>query len=95
MLIRNTVTQMSNEDVAAALEKLRLLKRHPRDEEDNRYLIERSKRLYEDKLGEERSAIQAWLVQFEAVLDTQDARAANVARHQARLCAEVTRYPAG
>ena len=84
LLIRNTATQMSESEIAAALEKLRLLKRHPRDEEDNRYLIERSKRLYEDRLGEERSAIQAWLAQFEAALDTQDERAVRLARHQFR-----------
>jgi molecular chaperone HscC len=73
-LIRNTRAEMSDDEVQEALTKLRQLKLHPRDEQDNRYLIERAKRLYEDRLGEERSMIQGWLSRFEAVLDTQDPR---------------------
>lgn len=73
-LIRNTRTEMSDSQVQEALAKLRQLKQHPRDEQDNRYLIERAKRLYEDRLGEERSMIQGWLSRFEATLDSQDPR---------------------
>lgn len=73
-LIRNTRTEMSEAQVQEALAKLRQLKQHPRDEQDNRYLIERAKRLYEDRLGEERNMIQGWLSRFEATLDTQDPR---------------------
>lgn len=79
-LVRNSTTQMSDADVAAALAQLRLLKRHPRDQEENRYLLERAKRLYGDRLGEERSAIQAWMNQFEAALDTQDERIIRTSR---------------
>jgi molecular chaperone HscC len=83
-LIHNTSTQMDAAAVAAALERLKLLKRHPRDEDENRYLLERAKRLYEDRLGEERTALQAWMAQFEAALDTQDARTVRNARQQFR-----------
>jgi len=83
-LIQNSATQMSAAQIAAALEKLRLLKRHPRDEEENRYLLERAKRLYEDRLGEERGAIQSWMNQFEAALETQDPRQIRSARHAFR-----------
>ena len=83
-LIRNAATQMDAGAIAEALEKLRLLKRHPRDEDENRYLLERAKRLYEDRLGEERNALQGWMAQFEAVLNTQDPRAARHARQQFR-----------
>jgi molecular chaperone HscC len=79
-LIRNSGAQMTAEQVAAALEKLRLLKRHPRDEEENRYLLERAKRLYEDRLGDERMTLQGWINQFEAALNTQDARTVRQAR---------------
>jgi molecular chaperone HscC len=81
-VIRNSEDQMSSAELAAALEKLRLLKRHPRDEEENRYLIERAKRLYEDRLGEERHAIQHWMAQFETILNGQDPRAIRSARHE-------------
>ncbi|OWQ44183.1 molecular chaperone HscC [Roseateles noduli] len=83
-LIRNTATEMSESQIAEALQQLRALKRHPRDEEENRYLVERAKRLYEDRLGEQRSAIQAWLGQFEQALDTQDPRVIRQARLQMR-----------
>ena len=83
-LIRNTATEMSESQIAEALKQLRALKRHPRDEEENRYLVERAKRLYEDRLGEQRSAIQAWLGQFEQALDTQDPRVIRQARQQMR-----------
>ena len=83
-LIHNTSTQMDAAAIASALERLALLKRHPRDEEENRYLLERAKRLYEDRLGEERSALQAWMAQFEAALNTQDARTVRSARQEFR-----------
>jgi molecular chaperone HscC len=83
-LIRNNDAQMSPAAIEAALHKLRSLKRHPREEDDNRYLLERAKRLYEDRLGEERSMIQGWMTQFEVVLDTQDARAVRSARQAFR-----------
>ncbi|WP_431049092.1 Hsp70 family protein [Roseateles sp. L2-2] len=84
LLIRNTATEMSETQVAEALKQLRALKRHPRDEEENRYLVERAKRLYEDRLGEQRVAIQVWLGQFEQALDTQDPRVIRQARQQMR-----------
>ncbi|WP_377159255.1 Hsp70 family protein [Roseateles sp. UC29_93] len=83
-LIRNTATEMSEAQMTEALKQLRALKRHPRDEEENRYLVERAKRLYEDRLGEQRSAIQSWLGEFEQALDTQDPRAIRHARQQMR-----------
>lgn len=83
-LIHNTSTQMDAAAIASALERLKQLKRHPRDEDENRYLLERAKRLYEDRLGEQRTALQAWMAQFEAALDTQDARTVRTARQQLR-----------
>ena len=83
-LIRNTATEMSESQIAEALAQLRALKRHPRDEEENRYLVERAKRLYEDRLGEQRVAIQSWLSEFEQALDTQDPRVIRHARQQMR-----------
>ena len=83
-LIRNTDAQMSPSAIVAALQKLRNLKRHPREEDENRYLLERAKRLYEDRLGEERQMIQGWMTQFEVALDTQDARVVRSARQAFR-----------
>ena len=86
LLIEGGTSQMSAADKAAAVERLLTLKRHPRDAQDNRYQIERAKRLYEGRLGEERSAVQAWLSAFESVLETQDERQIRQARQSLREC---------
>lgn len=83
-LIRNADTEMTPAQIATALDKLRVLKRHPRDDEENRYLLERAKRLYEDRLGEMRLTIQGWINEFEAALDTQDPRVVRSASHGLR-----------
>ncbi len=79
-LIQQANNGMSQEQIDAALKRLEALKVHPREEQENRYLIERAKRLYEDRLGEEREQVQRWLAQFEAALDTQDAQIVAQAR---------------
>lgn len=53
----------------AALEKLKL---HPRDELVNKQLMARAERLYEESLGEMRTAISERLVHFRAVVGRQD-----------------------
>ncbi len=75
---------MNDAQVTEALKRLERLKVHPRDEQENRYLIERAKRLYEDRLGDERQTVQHWLGQFEAALDTQDGRVIEQARERFR-----------
>ena len=83
-LIQQANSGMSQEQVAEALKRLEALKVHPRDEQQNRYLLERAKRLYEDRLGEEREMVQRWLTQFEAALDTQDSHIVAKAREDFR-----------
>ncbi len=79
-LIRNTDTNMSDAQMAEAVAKLQGLKRHPRDDADNVYLLARAKRLYEDRLGAERQVIQDWMAQFSSALETQDPRVIRQAR---------------
>lgn len=82
LIIESQGARLSAAEIAATRERLQALKRHPRDEQDNRYLIERAKRLFEDRLGNDRAMLQDWLAQFEAALQTQDARAIRAARQQ-------------
>ena len=82
LVIESQGARLSPAEITATRERLQALKRHPRDEQDNRYLIERAKRLFEDRLGNDRVMLQDWLAQFEAVLQTQDARAIRQARQQ-------------
>ena len=82
LIIESQGARLSPAEIAATRERLQALKRHPRDEQDNRYLIERAKRLFEDRLGGERQMLQDWLGQFELALQTQDPRVIRQARQQ-------------
>ncbi len=73
-VIRQSENVMDESQIKAALAKLEDLKIHPRDAQDNIYLINRAKRLYEDNLGPVREQIMAWLSQFETILESQDER---------------------
>lgn len=71
-VIQRSADVMSEKQIAAALDKLRALKIHPRDKQENIYLVSRAKRLYEDRLGHARQDVAHALVRFEAALDSQD-----------------------
>jgi molecular chaperone HscC len=83
-VIRQHDESMTEAQLADALKRLERIKVHPRDQAENRYLVERATRLYEDRLGEERVLLQQWLAQFEAALDTQDAHVVEAARARFR-----------
>ncbi|MDR7332644.1 molecular chaperone HscC [Roseateles asaccharophilus] len=82
LIIESQGARLSAAEIAATRERLQSLKRHPRDEQDNRYQIERAKRLFEDRLGNDRQMLQDWLGQFELALQTQDPRVIRTARQQ-------------
>ncbi|RZL33198.1 MAG: molecular chaperone HscC [Rubrivivax sp.] len=82
LVIDSQGSRLSAADIATTRERLQALKRHPRDEQDNRYQIERAKRLFEDRLGNDRAMLQDWLAQFEIALQTQDQRVIRSARQQ-------------
>jgi len=82
LIIESQGARLSAAEIAATRERLQALKRHPRDEQDNRYQIERAKRLFEDRLGNDRAMLQDWLAQFELALQTQDPRTIRSARQQ-------------
>jgi molecular chaperone HscC len=71
-LIQQSENVMDEDQIKAALAKLDSLKIHPRDKQENIYLINRAKRLYEDNLGDVRQQIAEWLGRFENLLDSQD-----------------------
>jgi molecular chaperone HscC len=83
-IIQPAGANMGVDDIAQALERLRAFKQHPRDQQENIYLLQRAKRLYEDRLGEQRLWLQRWITQFEMSLDTQDAKEVTRARDEFR-----------
>lgn len=84
LVIESRGARLSPDELAAARTRLAALKRHPRDEQDNRYQLERAKRLFEDRLGNDRLMIQDWLAAFEAALEGQDLRTIRAARQTLR-----------
>ena len=65
---------MSDEEINAALKKMETLKISPADKEENRLLIARAERIYEEALPEERYMIDNALSSFKAALNMQNNR---------------------
>ena len=66
---------MSKEEIEKRLEILKDIKIHPRDKMENRLLIAKGERLYEESLGRQREYLGFMLKEFDNVLSTQDERA--------------------
>lgn len=73
---------LSEEDIKQSLARLTSLKIHPREQQENIYLLEKGKRLYETYLGEERQMISEYLAYFEQALESQDESVIRKARKQ-------------
>jgi molecular chaperone HscC len=80
LVIRKLAGQVSDEEIERRRAELASLKVHPRQQEENRVLIERANRLYQQLLGEEREQVGRWLNQFLSTLERQDPRAIAAAR---------------
>lgn len=63
---------MSEKEIQERLETLSYLKIHPRDREENKYLLLRGERIYEESLGERRMQVEAALHKYEQALNTYD-----------------------
>lgn len=72
MVIQKNEGALSNEEVEARLAELSELKIHPRDREENKLLLARGERLYEESIGDTRTEIDIYLRKFEEALETQD-----------------------
>lgn len=74
LVIEQSPGKMTQSEIDAALARLSSIKIHPRESEKNRALLARAERLYEQSLGDERSQLQQFISEFEALLLTQDTR---------------------
>lgn len=63
---------MTEDEIKERLDTLSYLKIHPRDREENKYLLLLGERIYEESLGERRLQIEAELHKYEKALDTYD-----------------------
>ena len=63
---------MSEEEIKERFETLSYLKIHPRDREENKYLLLRGERIYEESLGDKRHYVESALHKYERALNSYD-----------------------
>ena len=83
-ILKGQQVDMTDEEIAARMEELAYLKIPPREQEENKLLLLRGERLYEENLGEDRNIIEHALRKFEAALNTQDPAKIESARNDFR-----------
>ena len=82
MVIVQNPGLMTQREIEKRLRTLSKLKIHPRDREENRVLLARAERFYEEHLGEVRRAIGMEIARFESVMDGQNVDEVNEARQR-------------
>lgn len=79
-IIKTNATDMTEEEIQERMEDLAYLKIHPRDKEENKLLLLKGERLYEESIGKQRMQVEYAIREFEKVLDTRDDSAIEGAR---------------
>ena len=74
MVIEKNPGSMTKEAIEARLQKLKDIKIHPRERTENRLLLARGERIYEESLGEVRDYVAQFLAKFDAILALQNDR---------------------
>jgi molecular chaperone HscC len=75
LVIEGNPGLLTGEEIARRFAALSELKVHPRERMENRTLLARAERLYQQLRGAERERLAHEIARFESVLETQDARA--------------------
>ncbi len=74
VIIEKNAGALTKEEIEARMQELQDIKIHPRDRTENRLLLARGERLYEELLGYDREKLSYLLQEFERVLGTQNDR---------------------
>lgn len=72
MIIKGQDNQMTDEEIKKRMEELAYLKIQPRDYEENRLVLLRAERMYEEALGDKRKKLDHYITAFEAALKRGD-----------------------
>lgn len=72
LIIKGQDNQMTEEEVKKRMEELAYLKIQPRDYEENRLVLTRAERMYEEALGDRRKKLDHYITAFEAALRGDD-----------------------
>ncbi|ACD21362.1 molecular chaperone HscC [Paraburkholderia phytofirmans] len=90
MVIEENPGVMTAEEIRQRLAALSALKIHPRDQLENRTLMTRADRVYEETLGDHRQYLAAHIARFQALIERQDAD--EIARARGELSALLDRF---
>ncbi len=71
-IIKNQYTELTDEEIKERMEELSYLKIHPRDQEENKLLLLKGERVYEESLGQDRIMVEHAIHRFEMILNTHD-----------------------
>lgn len=72
MIIKGEENQMTDEEIKKRMEELAYLKIQPRDYEENRLVLTRAERMYEEALGDRRKKLDHYITAFETALKKGD-----------------------
>jgi molecular chaperone HscC len=72
IVIEKNQGTLSKEEIEKRLDELKNIKIHPRERAENRLLLAKGERLYEESLGEKRKVIEFLLIEFENTLARQN-----------------------
>jgi len=75
---------LTEQEIEMRLRELAQIKVHPRDQTENRALLARAERLFEQSRADERAWLGQQIMQFERLLATQDARRIGPAQREFR-----------
>ncbi len=81
-VIKSQYTQMTDEEIEQRLQDLSYLKIPPRDQEENKLLLLRGERIYEESIGNQRILVEQALQKFDRALKTNDRAIISEARNQ-------------
>ncbi len=82
MIIKGQDNTMTEEEIEKRMEELSYLKVQPRDQEENRLVLLRAERMYEEALGERRKELDRYIMRFEAALKSGDHQRIEDARQE-------------
>ena len=84
-IIKGGHNDMSDEEIAERMKEIAYLKIHPREKEENKLLLLKGERLYEECLGNDRKLIERELQKFDDALDTRKQELIDEARENFRI----------
>ena len=81
-IIKGQYTEMTDEEIEARFREVSYLKISPREWEENKLIMLKAERLYEELLGQDRQALELEINKFEGAMATQDKDVIDKARER-------------